>query len=165
MYGLLNMPNQVKEEVSSSNKDKMDKIFEKIESGLLKLQLGDEVSTPMMVITDRKTSLKLVKPYSVDSNPPSPKHKWKDILIDTVKAVNNWQEVYLHTSHLLKNQILIYPLNAELIKFKPSRYLLPTLSEKIDKNPSAIAHSYFDFVLGGLLVTDNTILRVDIKQS
>ncbi|UPA13902.1 hypothetical protein bt91E135_001024 (plasmid) [Borrelia turicatae 91E135] len=29
MYGLLNMPNQVKEEVEASNKDKMDKIFAK----------------------------------------------------------------------------------------------------------------------------------------
>ncbi len=55
MYGLLNMPHQVKEEVESANKDKMDKIFEKIEAGLSKLELGDEFSTPMMVI---------VRPYN-----------------------------------------------------------------------------------------------------
>ncbi len=40
MYGLLNMPYQVKEEVDNGNKDKIDKIFEKIESGLSKLELG-----------------------------------------------------------------------------------------------------------------------------
>ncbi|MCD2417516.1 hypothetical protein LRB87_06675, partial [Borreliella burgdorferi] len=64
MYGLLNMPHQVKEEVESGDKDKMDKIFEKIEDGLSKLELGDEFSTPMMVIVDPTTSLKLVKPYA-----------------------------------------------------------------------------------------------------
>ncbi|WP_172966344.1 hypothetical protein [Borrelia miyamotoi] len=60
MYGLLNMPDQISEEVSSSNKDKMDKIFEKIESGVVKLELGDEFSIPMIVITDQATSLKLI---------------------------------------------------------------------------------------------------------
>ncbi len=49
MHGLLNMPEQIKEEVKNGNKDKMDKIFEEIESGLSKLELGDEFSTPMMV--------------------------------------------------------------------------------------------------------------------
>ncbi|QFP42542.1 hypothetical protein F9Y90_05445 (plasmid) [Borrelia miyamotoi] len=54
------MPDQISEEVSSSNKDKMDKIFEKIESGVVKLELGDEFSIPMIVITDQATSLKLI---------------------------------------------------------------------------------------------------------
>ncbi len=34
MYGLLNMPQQAKEEVENANKDKMDEIFEKIKSEL-----------------------------------------------------------------------------------------------------------------------------------
>ncbi|AHH03900.1 Putative cytosolic protein (plasmid) [Borrelia nietonii YOR] len=170
MYGLLNMPDQVKEEVSSSDKDKMDKIFEKIESGLAKLELGDEFSTPMMVLVDQATSLKLVKPYAIpnassSSNIYSSTDSWEDFLVKTIKAVNNRQEVYVETSNLLSNQILIYPLNAELIKFKPSKYMLPMPNEQVDKDSTDIAHSYIDFVLGGLLATQKTILRVDIKQS
>ncbi|UPA08194.1 hypothetical protein AB1O99_06270 (plasmid) [Borrelia hermsii] len=170
MYGLLNMPDQVKEEVSSSDKDKMDKIFEKIESGLAKLELGDEFSTPMMVLVDQATSLKLVKPYAIpnassSSNIYSSTDSWEDFLVKTIKAVNNRQEVYIQTSNLLSNQILIYPLNAELIKFKPSKYMLPMPNEQVDKDSTDIAHSYIDFVLGGLLATQKTILRVDIKQS
>ncbi|UPA08298.1 DUF1357 family protein (plasmid) [Borrelia hermsii DAH] len=170
MYGLLNMPDQVKEEVSSSDKDKMDKIFEKIESGLAKLELGDEFSTPMMVLVDQATSLKLVKPYAIpnassSSNIYFSTDSWEDFLVKTIKAVNNRQEVYIQTSNLLSNQILIYPLNAELIKFKPSKYMLPMPNEQVDKDSTDIAHSYIDFVLGGLLATQKTILRVDIKQS
>ncbi|UPA10129.1 hypothetical protein bhYOR_001520 (plasmid) [Borrelia nietonii YOR] len=170
MYGLLNMPDQVKEEVSSSDKDKMDKIFEKIESGLAKLELGDEFSTPMMVLVDQATSLKLVKPYAIpnassSSNIYSSTDSWEDFLVKTIKAVNNRQEVYVETSNLLSNQVLIYPLNAELIKFKPSKYMLPMPNEQVDKDSTDIAHSYIDFVLGGLLATQKTILRVDIKQS
>ncbi|UPA18559.1 hypothetical protein [Borrelia puertoricensis] len=170
MYGLLNMPNQVKEEVEQTNKDKMDKIFEKIESGLAKLELGDEFSTPFMVLVDPQTSLKLIKPYAItntssSSNTYSSNDSWEDFLIKTIKAVNNRREVYIQTSNLLQNQILIYPMSPNLIKFKPSKYMLPMLNEQIDKNSSDVAHSYLDFVLGGLLAIDNTILRVDIKQS
>ncbi|AHH11946.1 hypothetical protein bcCo53_000923 (plasmid) [Borrelia coriaceae] len=170
MYGLLNMPDQVKEEVQSSNKDKMDKIFEKIKDGLGKLELGDEFSTPMMVLVDPKTSLKLVEPYAItntstSSNIYSSTDSWEDFLIKTIKAVNNRQEVYIQTSNLLSNQILIYPLNSELIKFKPSKYMLPMPNEQVDKDSTDIAHSYIDFVLGGLIATAKSILRVDIKQS
>ncbi|AHH04248.1 Putative cytosolic protein (plasmid) [Borrelia nietonii YOR] len=165
MYGLLNMPNQILEEVEASNKDKMDKIFEKIELGLSKLELGDSFSTPMMVITDQATSLKLVKPYGTDTKPAVSNDKWRDVLINTIKAVNDWQKVYLHTSNLLSNQILIYPLNPKLLKFKPSRYMYPTLNRQVDYDSSDIAHSYLDFVLGGLLATEKTILKVNIKQS
>ncbi|UPA16717.1 hypothetical protein bcCo53_000881 (plasmid) [Borrelia coriaceae] len=170
MYGLLNMPDQVKEDVESSNKDKMDKIFEKIKDGLGKLELGDEFSTPMMVLVDPKTSLKLVEPYAItntstSSNIYSSTDSWEDFLIKTIKAVNNRQEVYIQTSNLLSNQILIYPLNSELIKFKPSKYMLPMPNEQVDKDSTDIAHSYIDFVLGGLIATAKSILRVDIKQS
>ncbi|PRR60130.1 hypothetical protein [Borreliella burgdorferi] len=165
MYGLLNMPHQVKEEVESANKDKMDKIFEKIEAGLSKLELGDEFSTPMMVIVDPTTSLKLVKPYAAAQGAASSCEKWEDVLIQTIKAINNREDVYIETSNLLKHQILIYPLNPELIKFKPSKYMLPTPNEQVDKDSTDIAHSYIDFVLGGLLATRKTILQVNIKQS
>ncbi|AHH11977.1 Putative cytosolic protein, partial (plasmid) [Borrelia coriaceae ATCC 43381] len=154
----------------SSNKDKMDKIFEKIKDGLGKLELGDEFSTPMMVLVDPKTSLKLVEPYAItntstSSNIYSSTDSWEDFLIKTIKAVNNRQEVYIQTSNLLSNQILIYPLNSELIKFKPSKYMLPMPNEQVDKDSTDIAHSYIDFVLGGLIATAKSILRVDIKQS
>ncbi|UPA18661.1 hypothetical protein [Borrelia puertoricensis] len=170
MFGLLNMPDQVKEEVSSSDKEKMDKIFESIEKGLAKLELGDEFSTPMMVLVDPLTSLKLVKPYAITNSSSSSatyssNDSWEDFLIKTIKAVNNRREVYIETSNLLQNQILIYPLNAELIKFKPSKYMLPMPNEQVDRDSTDIAHSYLDFVLGGLLATEKTILRVDIKQS
>ncbi|AHH11529.1 hypothetical protein bcCo53_001084 (plasmid) [Borrelia coriaceae] len=169
MYGLLNMPNQIQEEVGNGDKNKMDKIFEKIEEGLGKLELGDEFSTPFMVLVDPVTSLKLVKPYSVSSEPPSSNiysstDSWEDFLIKTIKAVNNRQEVYIQTSNLLSNQILIYPLNSELIKLKPSKYMLPMPNEQVDKDSTDIAHSYIDFVLGGLIATQNIILKVDIKQ-
>ncbi|WP_024655208.1 hypothetical protein [Borrelia hispanica] len=163
MYGLLNMPNQILESVESSNKDKMDKIFEKIESGLSKLEFGDEFSTPIMVLVDPLTSLKLSEPYVVKNLSFS--YLWEDILIKIIKSINNRQRVYLQTSNLLQNQILIYPLNPNLIEFRPNKYMLPTLNEHVDKNSSDIAHSYIDFVLGGLLATEKTILRVDIKQS
>ncbi|UPA18398.1 hypothetical protein [Borrelia puertoricensis] len=170
MYGLLNMPRQVKEEVEASDKDKMDKIFEKIKSGLLKLELGDEFSTPFMVLVDPITSLKLIKPCAIpntssSSNVYSSTDKWRDVITDTIKAINDWQEVYIHKSHLLQNQILIYPLSPNLIRLKSSKYMLPMLNRQIDKNSSDVAHSYLDFVLGGLLATEKTILRVDIKQS
>ncbi|WP_434757154.1 hypothetical protein bpuCAU1_000987 (plasmid) [Borrelia puertoricensis] len=158
MYGLLNMPNQIDEEVEASNKDKMDKIFEKIESGLLKLELGDEFSTPFMVLVDPITSVS-------SDNLSYTSDKWKDVITDTIKAVNNWQEVYLHTSNLLQNQILIYPLSPNLIRLKSSKYMLPMLNKKVDEDSTDIEHSYLDFVLGGLLATEKTILRVDIKQS
>ncbi|WP_024654392.1 hypothetical protein [Borrelia hispanica] len=163
MYGLLNMPNQIKEEVEQSNKDKMDKIFEKIKSGLAKLEFGDEFSTPIMVLVDPLTSLKLSEPYVVKNLSFS--YLWEDILIKIIKSINNRQRVYLQTSNLLQNQILIYPLNPNLIEFRPNKYMLPTLNEHVDKNSSDIAYSYLDFVLGGLLATEKTILRVDIKQS
>ncbi|WP_233709451.1 hypothetical protein [Borreliella bavariensis] len=165
MYGLLNMPQQIKEEVASGNKDKMDKIFEKIEVGLSKLELGKEFSTPMMVLVDQTTSLKLVKPYTVEQAVASSCEKWKDVLIRTIKAINNRQDVYIKTSDLLKYQILIYPLNPKLIKFKSSKYMMPMPNERIDEDPTGIAHSYIDFVLGGLLATKNTILQVNIKQN
>ncbi len=136
----------------------MDKIFEKIESGLSKLELGDEFSTPMMVIVDPATSLKLVKPYAATQAPAVSCEKWEDVLIQTIKAINNREDVYIETSNLLKHQILVYPLNSELIKFKPSKYMLPTPNEQVDKDSTDIAHSYIDFVLGGLLATKNTIL-------
>ncbi|WP_210379989.1 hypothetical protein, partial [Borreliella garinii] len=165
MYGLLNMPEQIKEEVQSADKDKMEKIFEKIEAGLSKLELGDEFSTPMMVIVDPATSLKLVKPYAATQANAISCEKWEDILIQTIKAINNREDVYIETSNLLKHQILIYPLNPELIKFKPSKYMLPTPNEQVDRDSTDIAHSYIDFVLGGLLATKNTILQVNIKQN
>nr|WP_274944881.1 hypothetical protein [Borrelia miyamotoi]WDE73263.1 hypothetical protein CNO14_07510 [Borrelia miyamotoi]WDE73384.1 hypothetical protein CNO14_07960 [Borrelia miyamotoi] len=165
MHGLLNLPNQIKEDVEASNKDKMDKIFEKIEEGLSKLELGDEFSTPMMVLLDQKTSLKLIKPYGTDTRPSVSNEKWRDVLINTIKAMNNWQDVYLETSNLLKDQIIIYPLNPKLLKFKPSKYMLPTLNRQVDYDSSDIAHSYLDFVLGGLLATDKTVLQINIKQS
>ncbi len=43
--------------------------------------------------------------------------------------------------------------------------MLPTPNEQVDKDSTDIAHSYIDFVLGGLLATRNTILQVDIKQN
>ncbi|WP_257789428.1 hypothetical protein [Borrelia turicatae] len=43
--------------------------------------------------------------------------------------------------------------------------MLPIPNKHVDEDPTGIAHSYLDFVLGGLLAIDNTILRVDIKQS
>ncbi|WP_367604261.1 hypothetical protein AB1P06_05680 (plasmid) [Borreliella burgdorferi] len=165
MYGLLNVPEQIKEEVASGDKDKMDKIFEKIEAGLSKLELGDEFSTPMMVIVDPATSLKLVKPYAAAQGVASSCEKWEDVLIQTIKAINNREDVYIETSNLLKHKILIYPLNSELIKFKPSKYMLPTSNEQVDKDSTDIANSYIDFVLGGLLATKKTILQVNIKQS
>ncbi|MBB6032070.1 hypothetical protein HNR35_001073 [Borreliella spielmanii] len=165
MYGLLNMPDQVKEEVEASNKDKMDKIFEKIEAGLLNLELGNEFSTPMMVIIDPATSLKLVKSYTAAQGVAMSCEKWEDVLIRTIKAINNREDVYIETSNLLKHQILIYPLNPALIKFKPSKYMLPIPNEQVDKDSTTnIAHSYIDFVLGGLLATKKTILQVNIKQ-
>ncbi|WAZ91695.1 hypothetical protein [Borrelia miyamotoi] len=169
MYGLLNIPDQITEDVEASNKDKMDKIFEKIEEGLSKLELGDEFSTPMMVLVDPKTSLKLVKSYAIPSSSNShicsSTDSWEDLLIKTIKAVNNRKDVCVQTSNLLSNQILIYPLNAELIKFKPSKYMLPMPNEQIDKDSTDVAHSYLDFVLGGLIATGKSILRVNIKQS
>ncbi|WP_024653016.1 hypothetical protein [Borrelia persica] len=165
MYGLLNMPYQIKEEVDASNKDKMDKIFEKIESGLSKLELGDYFDSPFMVIVDPLTSLKLVKPYMVNDNPGFLNERWQDFLTATIKALNNRNEVVIQTSNLLKNQIVIFPMNPKLLKFKPSKYMLPTPNEQIDTNSSNIAHSYIDFVLGGLLATKKTILQVFIKQS
>ncbi|MCD2412602.1 hypothetical protein LRB90_06405, partial [Borreliella burgdorferi] len=139
MYGLLNMPEQIKEEVASADKDKMDKIFEKIEAGLSKLELGDEFSTPMMVIVDPATSLKLVKPYAAAQGVASSCEKWEDVLIQTIKAINNREDVYIETSNLLKHKILIYPLNSELIKFKPSKYMLPTPNEQVDKDSTDVA--------------------------
>ncbi|AOW96101.1 hypothetical protein [Borrelia miyamotoi] len=169
MYGLLNIPDQITEDVEASNKDKMDKIFEKIEEGLSKLELGDEFSTPMMVLVDPKTSLKLVKSYAIPSSSNShicsSTDSWEDLLIKTIKAVNNRKDVCVQTSNLLSNQILIYPLNAELIKFKPSKYMLPMPNEQIDKDSTDVAYSYLDFVLGGLIATGKSILRVNIKQS
>ncbi|MBB6043409.1 hypothetical protein QIA34_07355 (plasmid) [Borreliella yangtzensis] len=165
MYGFLNMPQQIKEEVASGNKDKMDKIFEKIEVGLSKLELEDEFSTPMMVIVDPITSLKLIEPYTVGQAVPSSCEKWEDVLIQTIKAINNRQDVYIETSNLLSHQILIYPLNPKLIKFKPSKYMLPVPNEHVDEDSTGIAHSYIDFVLGGLLATKNSILQINIKQN
>ncbi|WP_210375828.1 hypothetical protein [Borreliella garinii] len=165
MYGLLNMLQQIKEEVASGNKDKMDKIFEKIEAGLSKLELGDEFSTPMMVIVDPATSLKLIEPYTAGQAPAISSKKWKDTLILTIKAVNNRQDVYIETSNLLKHQILIYPLNPKLIKLKPINHMMPMPNECVDEDSTGIAHSYIDFVLGGLLATKNTILQVNIKQN
>ncbi|WP_418909545.1 hypothetical protein QIA41_05940 (plasmid) [Borreliella sinica] len=167
MYGLLNTPEQIKEEVASGDKDKMDKIFEKIETGLSKLELGSGFSTPMMVIVDPKTSLKLVKPYAAGQAAASncERWEWEDVLTRTIKAINNREDVYIETSHLLKHQILIYPLNPKLIKFKPSKYMLPLPNRQVDTDSTDIAHSYIDFVLGGLLATKNTILQVNIKQS
>ncbi|ATQ19149.1 hypothetical protein CNO13_07880 (plasmid) [Borrelia miyamotoi] len=170
MHGLLNMPNQIKEDVEASNKDKMDKIFEKIKEGLSKLELGDEFSSPFMVLVDPLTSLKLVEPYAIpsassSSNVYSSTDSWEDFLIKTIKAVNNRKDVYVQTSNLLSHQILIYPLNPELIKFKPSKYMLPMPNEQIDKDSTDVAHSYLDFVLGGLIATGKSILRVNIKQS
>ncbi|SCW39488.1 hypothetical protein SAMN02983004_00914 [Borreliella japonica] len=90
MYGLLNMPEQIKEEVQQGDKDKMDKIFEKIEAGLSKLELGDEFSTPIvMVIVDPATSLKLVKQYAVGQAVASTSEKWGNVLIQTIKAIPN----------------------------------------------------------------------------
>ncbi|UPA13759.1 hypothetical protein [Borrelia turicatae] len=169
MYGLLNMPNQVKEEVEASNKDKMDKIFEKIKSGLAKLELGKEFSTPMMVLVDPITSFKLFGPCAITSVSSDDVRYTNDsgelYLIKAIKSINNRKEVYLNTSHLLKNQILIYPLSPNLIKLKPNKYMLPMLNGQVDEDSSDIAHSYLDFVLGGLLATDNTILRISIKES
>ncbi|ETZ17394.1 putative cytosolic protein [Borrelia duttonii CR2A] len=166
MYGLLNMPYQIKEEVQAANKDKMDKIFESIKSGLSKLELGDYFDCPFMVLVDPLTSLKLVEPYTVNNNNPGIlNERWQDFLIATIKAVNNRNEVTIQISNLLKNQIIIYPMNSKLLKFKPSKFMLPTPNEQIDTNSSDIAHSYIDFVLGGLLATQKTILQVEIKQS
>nr|WP_236840943.1 hypothetical protein [Borreliella turdi] len=44
------------------------------------------------------------------------------------KVINNREDVYIETSNLLKPQILAYPFNPELIKFEPSKYMLPTLN-------------------------------------
>ncbi|WP_024654625.1 hypothetical protein, partial [Borrelia hispanica] len=170
MYGLLNMPYQIKEEVQAANKDKMEKIFESIESGLSKLELGDYFDCPFMVLIDPLTSLKLVKPYAIpnassSSNVYSSTDSWEDFLIKTIKALNNRNEVTIQISNLLKNQIIIYPMNPKLLKFKPSQFMLPTPNEQIDTNSSNIAHSYIDFVLGGLMATQKTILQVEIKQS
>ncbi|WP_418456579.1 hypothetical protein [Borreliella lusitaniae] len=165
MYGLLNMPEQLKEEVTSTDKNKIDKIFEKIEAGLSKLELGDEFSTPMMVIVDPSTSLKLAKPYSTGQGSQKISEKWEDVLIQTIKAINNREDVYIETSNLLQHQILIYPLNPDLIKFKSSKYMMPIPNEHVDKYLTGIAHSYIDFVLGGLLATKNSILQVNIKQN
>ncbi|ACH94083.1 hypothetical protein [Borrelia duttonii] len=166
MYGLLNMPDQIKEEVEAANKDKMDKIFESVKSGLLKLELGDYFDSPFMVLVDPLTSLKLVKPYAIANASQSfPGFAWEDFLIKTIKALNNRNEVTIQTSNLLKNQIVICPMNPKLLKFKPSKYMLPTRNRHIDINSSDIAHSYIDFVLGGLMATQKTILQVEIKQS
>ncbi|AHH06935.1 Putative cytosolic protein (plasmid) [Borrelia crocidurae DOU] len=165
MYGLLNMPYQIKEEVEAANKDKMEKIFEKIESGLSKLELGDYFDCPFMVLVDPLTSLKLAKPYVVNNSPGILNERWQDSLIATIKAVNGRNEVTIKTSNLLNNQIVIYPMNPKLLKFKPSKFMLPTPNEQIDTNSSDIAHSYIDFVLGGLMATQKTILQVEIKQS
>ncbi|ACH93986.1 uncharacterized conserved protein (plasmid) [Borrelia duttonii Ly] len=166
MYGLLNMPYQIKEEVQAANKDKMEKIFESIKSGLSKLELGDYFDCPFMVLVDPLTSIKFVEPYGISNVPQSsPEFAWEDFLIKTIKAVNGRNEVTIKTSNLLKNQIIIYPMNPKLLKFKPSKFMLPTPNEQIDTNSGDIAHSYIDFVLGGLLATQKTILQVEIKQS
>ncbi|WP_445436321.1 hypothetical protein [Candidatus Borreliella tachyglossi] len=164
MYGLLNMPHQIEVEVTNGNKDKMDKIFEEIEKGLAKLELGDEFTTPMMVIVDQATSLKLSKPYEANGLPSTSEKTWEDVVRSTIQAINNRQPVYIETSNMLSHQILIYPLNPELIKFKPSKYMLPMPNEQVDRDSTDIAHSYIDFVLGGMLATQKTILKVTIKQ-
>ncbi|WP_025401692.1 hypothetical protein [Borrelia crocidurae] len=161
MYGLLNMPDQIREEVEASNEDK---IFEKIESGLLQLELGDYFDSPFMVLVDPLTSLKLFESYMANNSSCLDKC-WQDFLIVRIKALNNKNEVSIQMSNLLKNQIVIYPMNPKLLKFKSSKYMLPTLNRHIDTNASNIAHSYIDFVLGGLMATQKTILQVEIKQS
>ncbi|WP_231439776.1 DUF787 family protein [Borrelia duttonii] len=93
IYGLLNMPDQIKEEVQAANKDKMDKIFKSIKSGLSKLELGDYFDSPFMVLVDPLTSLKLVEPYAIpnassSSNVYSSTDSWEDFLIKTIKALN-----------------------------------------------------------------------------
>ncbi|WP_025401119.1 hypothetical protein [Borrelia crocidurae] len=170
MYGLLNMPYQIKEEVQAANKDKMEKIFESIKSGLSKLELGDYFDCPFMVLIDPLTSIKLIEPYAIpnassSSNVYSLTDSWEDFLIKTIKAVNGRNEVTIKTSNLLNNQIVIYPMNPKLLKFKPSEFMLPTPNKQMDTNSSRIAHSYIDFILGGLMATKKTILQVEIKQS
>lgn len=166
MYGLLTLPNQIKEEVDSANKDKLDKIFEKIQSGIAKLNLGEYFDSPMMVLMDRKIYAKMTDFYTVGQNQATAGvTRWKDQLIALIKGFNNDQPVTVHASNIIDNQIIIFPQNPAVVSLRESRYMLPTPNEHKDRDSSNIVYSYIDFVLGGLHATEETVLQVVIKTS
>lgn len=166
MYGLLSLPNQITEEVQVADKDKLDKIFEKIQSGLNKLELGDYFDSPMTVLMDRKIYAKMTDFYTVGANQATAGvTRWRDQLISIIKGFNNDNPVNVHSSNLLENQIIIFPQSPEVLRFYASKYMMPSINDFKAVDSSNIVGSFVDFVLGGLEATERTLLLINIKTS
>ncbi|QMU99831.1 hypothetical protein F0310_05300 (plasmid) [Borrelia sp. A-FGy1] len=155
MFGLLNTPNQVVKNIISSNANSPDKILEAFKEGLAEMNLEEYAYSPIMVLMDNQTSLKL-NAYDNNGN----KIAYKDMLIKDLASINNGNKTTIRTTPLLKDKIIIFSLQPELLLINEG--VPPIINEFVEKRPNDMETSYIDFVIGSTMALDNTILVINI---
>lgn len=163
MYGLLNYPKQIKETVTSANRGKPEEIVKAIDTGLAKMELGTYESSPMVVLMDVNIMSLLSTQYTTGANNTVVlDKKWVDHVVDRIKVRNNYMPVIFHTTSALKDSIVIFPQNENLVRLVESKFGIPNRNPADFPSADNTKTSYIDFVLGGLYATANSIVHVNL---
>ncbi|WP_024653710.1 hypothetical protein [Borrelia persica] len=151
MYGLLNIPGQIDKSV------KVARIFDLIKAcndEIDNINLEDERDVPFRVLTTPKVKAKLLERLSNNN------YSYKDMLFDSLRAINNDADIDFETTNLLNDEILIYPRSSKLLLLKDGHP--PVVNAYTQISSSNFRTSFLDFSIGSILASEKSILRFKI---
>ncbi|AWG43289.1 hypothetical protein CR532_04645 (plasmid) [Candidatus Borreliella tachyglossi] len=151
MYGLLNLPGQIDKTIKIT---KAADLVKACNAELGKINLEDERSVPFKVLTTAKLKGLLLERL------PNNNYSYKDMLFDSLKAINNDADIELETTNLLDDEMLIYPRSSKLIVLKDGHP--PVLNAYTQVSSSNFRTSFLDFSIGSILASENSILRLKV---
>ncbi|AHH12974.1 Putative cytosolic protein (plasmid) [Borrelia hermsii YBT] len=151
MYGLLNIPGQIDKTVKVTQTSDLIKVCN-AEVG--KINLEDERRVPFKVLTTPKVKASLLERLRNNH------YSYKDMLFDSLRAINNDADIELETTNLLNDEMLIYPRSSKLLVLKDGHP--PILNAYTQMSSSNFRTSFLDFSIGSILASQESILRLKI---
>ncbi|AHH08973.1 hypothetical protein baBA2_000957 (plasmid) [Borrelia anserina] len=152
MYGLLNLPGQIDKTISVSQPSDLVRAFN-AEVGQINLE--DERRVPFKVLTTPRIKASLLERLRHNN------YSYKDMLFDSLRAINNDADIELETTNLLNDEMLIYPRSSKLLLLKDGHP--PVLNAYTQMSSSNFRTSFLDFSIGSILASEKSILRFKIN--
>nr|WKT13952.1 hypothetical protein LKV13_04895 [Borrelia sp. BU AG58] len=151
MYGLLNLPGQIDKTVRVNE---AADLLKACSAGIEEINLEDNRSVPFKVLTTPRIKGLLLHRL------PNNNYSYKDMLFDSLRAINNDADIDLETTNLLEDEMLIYPRSSRLVLLKDGHP--PVLNAYTHTSSSNFRTSFLDFSIGSILASQSSILRLKV---
>ncbi|AFI31803.1 hypothetical protein [Borrelia crocidurae] len=152
MYGLLNIPGQIDKNIKIT---KASDLIKACNDEIGNINVEDERGVPFRVLTTPKIKSILLERLSSNN------YSYKDVLFDSLRAINNDADIELETTNLLDDEMLIYPRSSKLLLLKDGHP--PILNAYTQMSSSNFRTSFLDFSIGSILASEKSILRFKIS--